>query len=180
MLSPRKEVRNVFDRMHRALCAFAKQRMTRFSSCETVLFVVLDLVQWAPADTTTNLVTEDSWIHGLADTTPRGTGTDLRICPLANYWIYLKFDLSSITGFVTDAELRMSRFGGRDLGEKTGRGRPIGLGQGYIDGVDGKRGIDDGRSARPVGRRRISSRSTRRAAGGPRRMEPYQRRFRAG
>ena len=25
---------------------------------------------------------------------------------------YLKFDLSSITGFVTDAELRMSRFGG--------------------------------------------------------------------
>jgi len=112
MLSPRKEVRNVFDRMHRALCAFAKQRMTRFSSCETVLFVVLALVQWAPADTTTNLVTEDSWIHGLADTTPRGTGTDLRICPLANYWIYLKFDLSSITGFVTDAELRMSRFGG--------------------------------------------------------------------
>ena len=57
-------------------------------------------------------VTEDSWIHGLADTTPRGTGTDLRICPLANYWIYLKFDLSSITGFVTDTELRMSRFGG--------------------------------------------------------------------
>lgn len=64
------------------------------------------------AATQTNLVVEDSWIHGLSDTNPRGSTTSLSICPAAVYWIYLKFDVSAITGIVTHAELRMRRFSG--------------------------------------------------------------------
>ena len=86
--------------------------MTRFSSFGIILVALLTLMERAPASTTTNLVTEDSWIVGLGSTTPQGAGTDLRICPVANYWIYLKFDLSGLSGFVTDAELRLNRFGG--------------------------------------------------------------------
>ena len=59
-----------------------------------------------------NLVTEDSWISGLGSGVVEGAGTSLSICPTANYWIYLKFDLSSVQGTVTNAELRMTRFGG--------------------------------------------------------------------
>ena len=67
----------------------------------------------AVAEITTHLVTEDSWIHGLSSTIPQGAGSDLRICPTASYWIYLKFNVSAVSGFVTDVELRMNRFGGR-------------------------------------------------------------------
>ena len=59
-------------------------------------------------------VVEDSWIHGLASSsTSGGSSTRLSICPSADYWIYLKFDLSTLAGrSVADAELRATRFGG--------------------------------------------------------------------
>jgi len=68
--------------------------------------------QVASGYTVTNLVTEDSWISGLGSVAVKGAGTFLSICPTANYWIYLKFDLSAVQGVVTNAELRMTRFGG--------------------------------------------------------------------
>ena len=71
------------------------------------------LLSTATAQEVTIPVTADSWTFGLADTNPTGGGTDdLRICPRANYWIYLQFDLGGLTDHVVDAELRLTRFDG--------------------------------------------------------------------
>jgi len=59
----------------------------------------------------TNIVTEDTWVDIGSPSVP-GDTTRLSICPVADYWIYLKFDLSAIQGTVTSAELRMTRFSG--------------------------------------------------------------------
>jgi hypothetical protein len=55
---------------------------------------------------------EDTYAHGLDDTNPQGSVSRVDICPVAMYWIYLKFDLSSIPDNLAAAELRMVRFGG--------------------------------------------------------------------
>ena len=56
-------------------------------------------------------VTEDTWID-LKNPATYGDGSRLSICPRANYWIYLKFDLSGVAGEITAAELQMKRFSG--------------------------------------------------------------------
>lgn len=58
------------------------------------------------------LVQEDTWIDGLSSTSTRGSDQRLGICPVADYWIYLKFDLTSVSGMVTSAELRLGRIDG--------------------------------------------------------------------
>ena len=55
---------------------------------------------------------EDTWIDGLGSATTHGGEPTVAICPVANYWMYFKFDLATIGGTVTDAELRLTRFGG--------------------------------------------------------------------
>lgn len=57
-------------------------------------------------------VAEDTWIHGLTSSVVAGKDNRLSICPVANYWIYLRFDLPDPIGEVTAAELRMTRFEG--------------------------------------------------------------------
>ena len=71
----------------------------------------------ARAQTVILPATHDAWLHGLSSTTTTGNDITLGICPGANYWIYLKFDLSGIAGDVVSAELRMTRFGGDRPGE---------------------------------------------------------------
>jgi hypothetical protein len=66
----------------------------------------------ASAEDITLLATADTWTHGLDDATNHGVDTRLTNCPRARYWIYLKFDVSSIEGAVTQAELRLTRFEG--------------------------------------------------------------------
>jgi hypothetical protein len=63
----------------------------------------------AHAATETLAVIADTWIDGLASSTPQGSNTSLAICPRQDYWIYLKFDLSTLSGPPTDAEIRMTR-----------------------------------------------------------------------
>jgi hypothetical protein len=58
------------------------------------------------------LVTEDTWIHSLNSSASQGSNTNLSICPTADYWIYLKFDLSTVTENISGAELHMTRFSG--------------------------------------------------------------------
>ncbi|MBZ0099869.1 MAG: hypothetical protein K8F30_12330, partial [Taibaiella sp.] len=41
---------------------------------------------------------DDSWINGSNGTELNGDDTKLSICPLALYWIYLKFDVSELSG----------------------------------------------------------------------------------
>ena len=41
-----------------------------------------------------------------------GSDLGLGICPVADYWMYYKFDLASINGEVTAAELRLTRTSG--------------------------------------------------------------------
>ncbi len=60
---------------------------------------------------------DDTWTHGLSSTSTEGNSPRLSICPLAGYWIYLKFDVSEIEASVLDAELRMTRFDGSRPGE---------------------------------------------------------------
>ncbi|MDP8245462.1 MAG: DNRLRE domain-containing protein [Candidatus Hinthialibacter antarcticus] len=55
---------------------------------------------------------DDSWIAGLGSTELKGNNARLGICPVAQYWIYLKFDLSEISGVIADAELRLTRIDG--------------------------------------------------------------------
>ncbi|HXV75773.1 MAG TPA: hypothetical protein VD788_05585 [Candidatus Polarisedimenticolaceae bacterium] len=55
---------------------------------------------------------EDSWIDGLASTATHGAELALGICPVANYWMYFKFDLSPVGGAVDAAELRLTRIDG--------------------------------------------------------------------
>ena len=78
----------------------------------TALLAVIVTPGLCAAQTTNLPAIEDSWLHGLSSSTPQGGGTDLAICPVADYWIYLKFDLSSLSGTVASAELRMTRFDG--------------------------------------------------------------------
>ena len=66
----------------------------------TALLAVMMAPGICGAQSTNLLATEDSWLHGLTSSTPQGGGTDLAICPVADYWIYLKFDLSSLSGTV--------------------------------------------------------------------------------
>jgi len=78
------------------------------------LGIALALVAWlaassAHAATETLAVSEDTWVNGLDSGTPQGSNTTLGICPRVDYWIYLKFDLSTLTGPPTDAEIRMTR-----------------------------------------------------------------------
>jgi hypothetical protein len=63
----------------------------------------------ARAATETLAVSEDTWIDGTGSSTPQGSNTILGICPRQEYWIYLKFDLSTLTGPPIDAEIRMTR-----------------------------------------------------------------------
>jgi hypothetical protein len=70
------------------------------------------LIPPAHADTEILDVVEDTWIDGLGSTTIRGSDTALGICPVVDYWIYLKFDLSALPGPPTDAEIRMTRIDG--------------------------------------------------------------------
>lgn len=55
---------------------------------------------------------EDSWIAGFDIPGSQGSNVRLGICPVVNYWIYLKFDLRGLSGPIDDAELRMNRTGG--------------------------------------------------------------------
>ncbi len=56
---------------------------------------------------------DDTWTVGLNSTTLKGDDVELSICPLAGYWIYLKFDLNvPSTSVVLDAELQMTRVSG--------------------------------------------------------------------
>lgn len=64
------------------------------------------------AGTVTRLATQDTWIEGLGDHTPPVPETRLGICPGANYWIFLGFDLTALGGEIETAELRMTRFNG--------------------------------------------------------------------
>ena len=73
--------------------------------------VILPATAW-PQETAVVQVTEDTWIHGLASTSNRGTSTRLTICPSAGYWVYLNFDLGDVAGQIAGAELRMVRFDG--------------------------------------------------------------------
>jgi hypothetical protein len=57
-------------------------------------------------------VLEDSFAHGLSDTTPQGADTHVDVCPVVMYWIYLKFDVSGFPGGIADAELRLNRSSG--------------------------------------------------------------------
>lgn len=66
----------------------------------------------ATSFTVTLPVGADTWIDGLSSAQTRGADQTLGICPTANYWIYLKFDLTSVTGRVTNAELRLRRVDG--------------------------------------------------------------------
>ena len=79
-----------------------------------ILFVwlVVAAVPAALAQTVTLEPIQDTWINGLASTTPHGSDTRLSICPVAQYWIYLQFDLHGLQGAVEDAQLRMTRFDG--------------------------------------------------------------------
>lgn len=54
----------------------------------------------------------DTWIHGPASVANEGASSRLSICPVAGYWIYLKFDVGQLQGKAQDAELRMTRFDG--------------------------------------------------------------------
>lgn len=56
--------------------------------------------------------TDDTWVDGLSSTTTHGNDLSLGICPVADYWIYLKFDLHGIMDQVGAAELRMTRTSG--------------------------------------------------------------------
>jgi hypothetical protein len=67
---------------------------------------------WGMAQEIVLPVVEDTWIDGLSSTGPRGNDLALAICPVANYWIYVKFDLTEVPGAVTGAELRLQRFNG--------------------------------------------------------------------
>lgn len=78
-------------------------------------FIAVAVIQphHAGAEVLNLVAVEDSWINGLASTTTHGNDADLGICPVADYWIYLKFDVSALAGrSVQSAELRMSRFSG--------------------------------------------------------------------
>lgn len=66
----------------------------------------------ATAQTVTLPVTQDTWINGLDSATVHGGELALGLCPGANYWTYLKFNLSGLAGDVVSAELRMTRFSG--------------------------------------------------------------------
>ena len=57
-------------------------------------------------------VSRDSWIQAGVAGTPRGGADGLSICPRADYWIYLQFDLREIDGAIHAAELQMTRFSG--------------------------------------------------------------------
>lgn len=57
-------------------------------------------------------VSADSWVAGLSSTANHGEDPRLGICPVAEYWIYLKFDLAGIEGVIQEAEIRMTRFSG--------------------------------------------------------------------
>lgn len=83
--------------------------MGRFGLC---LMLLLGTVDAASAAVLEFPVDEDTWIDGLTSTNPRGADTELGICPVAMYWMYFKFDLSTVSGPVTDAELRITRFDG--------------------------------------------------------------------
>ena len=87
--------------------------MKRCSSPLTLALLCL-LLASVGAQTVIHDVVEDSWLHGLSSSsTSGGSSTRLSICPTADYWIYLKFDLSTVAGRgVADAELRVTRFGG--------------------------------------------------------------------
>ena len=83
--------------------------MWRFN-CFSILGLLWVLVcpsLW-PQQVTLDVV-EDGWIHGLNSSTVGGTGNDLAICPTADYWIYLKFDLTEIEGKIGAAEVQLVR-----------------------------------------------------------------------
>ncbi len=83
-------------------------------SLRSFLFGALSVVcsLEAAGQTVTLPVTQDTWINGLGSTTVHGGELALGLCPGANYWTYLKFDLSGLAGDVVSAELRMTRFNG--------------------------------------------------------------------
>jgi hypothetical protein len=62
-------------------------------------------------------VVEDTWIQGLDGAAVQGNNVQLGICPSANYWIYLKFDLSAVPCPIADAELRLVRVSGTNPSE---------------------------------------------------------------
>ncbi len=66
----------------------------------------------AAAQTVTIPATQDTWISGLGSTTVHGGELALGLCPGANYWTYLKFNLSGLAGDIVSAELRMTRISG--------------------------------------------------------------------
>lgn len=57
------------------------------------------------------LVSEDTYIDAPDGTETHGSDTSLGICPVVDYWIYLKFDVAALVD-VADAELRMTRIDG--------------------------------------------------------------------
>ena len=86
--------------------------MKGFGSTVPTVLCAFALCVEALAQTITVPVSEDTWLHGLANPNPQGNSDSLGICPTANYWIYLKFDLTGVSGRIDTAELRMTRFSG--------------------------------------------------------------------
>lgn len=87
--------------------------MEKWTKAVVWLFCLAAAVPGAEAGETILPVAEDSWIHGTGSTTPLGgTDTRLGICPVVEYWIYLKFDLGALDCAILGAELRMVRTGG--------------------------------------------------------------------
>lgn len=84
-------------------------------SIETICHVLLLLISSLnPSCSQTQRLepSDDTWIDGLSSTRIHGGDSRLSICPVANYWIYVKFDLTSLAGSIRDAELRLTRFDG--------------------------------------------------------------------
>jgi len=75
-----------------------------------LLLLLLSPILWAGE--IQRPVLADTWIDGLASASVHGSESALGICPVANYWIYLKFDVANTGCAVTDAELRLTRIDG--------------------------------------------------------------------
>lgn len=91
----------------------SKDTMCRFLFCALLLgWGWVTALEGATSSTVILAAQADTWIDGLSSTGTRGSDQTLGICPTANYWIYLKFDLASVTGRVTSAELRLRRVDG--------------------------------------------------------------------
>lgn len=86
--------------------------------------------------------TDDTWINGLTSTTTHGNDLSLGICPVADCWIYLKFDLHGLVDPIAAAELRMTRTSGaRPAGDAGGL-----LAPGWDPHAAHRKAIDRGRA----------------------------------